>query len=137
MRRRTRWRCVRSISTFASSDRAAHSCRQGPSVEPRYAFAQPRAFRITLINVNERETIDSVPVSDEQINRWADEAEAGFDLEAIQKRARGRPGRGALPSQVVALRLTTEELAAIDAYAAHQNKTRSEVIRDALKVYVA
>lgn len=87
--------------------------------------------------MSKRETIDGVPVGDEQIGRWAGEAEAGFDVEALKKRGRGRPGRGASPSQVVALRLTIDELAAIDARATREHMTRSEAIRDALKSYVA
>lgn len=78
------------------------------------------------------ETIDGVPVTEEQIAKWASEAEAGFDVAALKKRGRGRPGRGAEPSQVVALRLTADELAMIDARAEREGKTRSEVIRDAL-----
>lgn len=79
-----------------------------------------------------RESIRGVPVTEDQIAAWAAEAEAGFDVEVLQKRGRGRPGRGAEPSQVVALRLTSDEIAAIDARAAREHKTRSEVIRDAL-----
>jgi hypothetical protein len=78
------------------------------------------------------ETIDGVPVTEEQIAKWASEAEAGYDVAALKKRGRGRPGRGAEPSQVVALRLTTDELAMIDARAEREGKTRSEIIRDAL-----
>lgn len=78
------------------------------------------------------ETIGGVPVTEEQIAAWAAEAEAGFDVAALKKRGRGRPGRGAKPSLVVGVRLTVEELAAIDALAARQGKTRSEVIREAL-----
>ena len=78
------------------------------------------------------ETIDGVPVTEEQIAKWASEAEAGYDVAALKKRGRGRPGRGAEPSQVVAVRLTTDELAMIDARAEREGKTRSEVIRDAL-----
>ena len=33
------------------------------------------------------ETIDGVPVTDEMIQEWADEAERGYDVEAL--RARG------------------------------------------------
>ncbi|MDF9276215.1 ribbon-helix-helix domain-containing protein [Arthrobacter sp. EH-1B-1] len=83
------------------------------------------------------ETINGVPVSEEQIEEWAAEAEAGYDVEALKKRGRGRPGRGAEPSQVVALRLTSEELAAIDVRAAREGKTRSEVIREALATFAA
>jgi hypothetical protein len=84
-----------------------------------------------------REKINGVPVTEEQISEWAAEAEAGYDIEALKKRGRGRPGRGAEPSQVVALRLTSEELAALDARAAREHKTRSELIRDALAAYAA
>ncbi|MFD4421257.1 ribbon-helix-helix protein, CopG family [Agromyces sp. NPDC058484] len=83
------------------------------------------------------ETINGVPVTEKQISEWAAEAEDGFDLEAMKRRGRGRPGRGAEPSQVVALRLTSEELAALDARAAREHKTRSEFIRDALAAYAA
>lgn len=81
--------------------------------------------------------INGVPVAEQQISEWAAEAEAGYDLDALKKRGRGRPGRGAEPSQVVALRLTSEELAELDALAAQARKTRSEVIRDALAAYAA
>lgn len=80
----------------------------------------------------EGETINGVPVTEEQIAAWVDEAETGFDLEALSKRGRGRPGRGDGPSQVVALRLTVEELSALDARAKREGKSRSEVIREAL-----
>ena len=83
------------------------------------------------------ETIDGVAVTEQQISEWAAEAEAGYDVDALKKRGRGRPGRGAEPSQVVALRLTSEELAELDARAALAHKTRSELIRDALAAYAA
>ena len=70
--------------------------------------------------------------TDEQIQRWADEAEVGFDVEELKRRGRGRPGRGAEPMQVVAVRLTAEELDALDAAAAKSDMTRSEAIRAAL-----
>lgn len=83
------------------------------------------------------ETINGEPVTDEQIAAWAAEAEAGYDVNDLKKRGRGRPGRGAEPSQVVALRLTSQELAHIDARAAREGKTRSEVIREALAAAAA
>ncbi|UFS61256.1 ribbon-helix-helix domain-containing protein [Subtercola endophyticus] len=82
--------------------------------------------------MNADETIRGAPVTEEQIAAWAAEAEAGYDVDALKKRGRGRPGRGAEASQVVTLRLTLNELAAIDAKAQREGKTRSQVIREAL-----
>ena len=79
-----------------------------------------------------KETINGVPVTEEKIQAWVAEAEAGYDIEALEKRGRGRPGRGAEPSQVVALRLTVEEIQALDRRAEREGKTRSEVIREAI-----
>lgn len=87
--------------------------------------------------MNAPETINGVPVTEAQIAEWASEAEIGYDVERLKKRGRGRPGRGAEPSQVVALRLTAEELAGIDAVAEREHKTRSELIREALAKYAA
>lgn len=83
------------------------------------------------------ETINGAPVSEAQNAEWAAEAEAGYDVKVLKKRGRGRPGRGAEPSQVVALRLTTEELATLDAAAAREHKSRSDLIRAALAMYAA
>jgi hypothetical protein len=83
------------------------------------------------------ETINGIPVAEGDIVAWAAEAEAGYGVEKLKKRGRGRPGRGAEPSQVVALRLTLEELAAIDARAAREGKSRSEIIRQALAASAA
>jgi hypothetical protein len=71
-------------------------------------------------------------VSEQQIQKWADEAEAGYDVDELKRRGRGRPGRGAEPMQVVAVRLTAEELKALDAEAARNHMSRSETIRAAL-----
>ncbi|MEX2290093.1 MAG: ribbon-helix-helix domain-containing protein [Mycobacteriales bacterium] len=71
-------------------------------------------------------------VSEQQIQAWADEADAGYDADALKRRGRGRPGRGAAPMQVVAVRLTADELDALDALAAKNHLSRSEAIRAAL-----
>lgn len=76
-------------------------------------------------------------VSEEQIQQWANEAEAGYDVAALKRRGRGRPGRGAEPMQVIAVRLTAEEIAALDALAARDHVSRSEAIRRALAGYAA
>lgn len=102
----------------------------------RNSLAQS-VFSLYINGMNERETINGVPVTEEQITAWAAEAEAGYDVAALKKRGRGRPGRGAEPSQVVALRLTLEEIAAIDERAEREGKLRSEVIREALHLSAA
>ena len=79
-----------------------------------------------------QETINGVPVTEAQIDAWVAEAEAGYDPAELKRRGRGRPGRAAIPSQVVAVRMTDEELADVDARAAREGKSRSEVIREAI-----
>ena len=76
-------------------------------------------------------------VSDEQIQQWANEAEAGYDVEDLKRRGRGRPGRGAEPMQVVAVRLTAEELATLDEVAQREHLSRSEAIRRAVADFAA
>ncbi|MDE9364037.1 ribbon-helix-helix protein, CopG family [Luteipulveratus sp. YIM 133132] len=76
-------------------------------------------------------------VGDEQVQRWSEEAEAGYDVDKLQHRGRGRPGRAAEPMRVVAVRLTAEELAAVDAVAAREHLSRSEAIRRALADFAA
>jgi predicted transcriptional regulator len=70
--------------------------------------------------------------NEEQIRKWAEEAEAGYDVEELKRKGRGRPGRGAEPMQVVAVRLTAEELQTLDAAALKHEMNRSEAIRAAL-----
>lgn len=76
-------------------------------------------------------------VTDAQTQEWVDEAEAGYDVEELKRRGRGRPGRGSDPMQVIAVRLTAEEIAALDAFAAREHLSRSEAIRRALAGYAA
>ncbi|MHA6510470.1 ribbon-helix-helix domain-containing protein [Tessaracoccus sp. Y1736] len=76
-------------------------------------------------------------VSEEQIQQWTNEAEAGYDVAELKRRGRGRPGRGAEPMQVIAVRLTAEEITALDALAERDHVSRSEAIRRALAGYAA
>lgn len=96
-----------------------------------------RAFPPPPISLYDFIMVADGQVTDEQIQKWADEAEAGYDAEELKRRGRGRPGRGAEPTQVIAVRLTTEEIAALDAYAAREHLSRSEAIRRALAGYAA
>ena len=80
--------------------------------------------------MSRKKTIRGTVITDRQIDEWVAEAEAGFDPAALSKR--GRPVRASGPSQVIALRLSPDELAALDSRAEREGKSRSEVIRDAL-----
>ena len=86
-----------------------------------------RALAVTRFS-----SYDSAVVSEQKIQEWVDEAEAGYDVDELKRRGRGRPGRGAAPMQVVAVRLTADELEALDATAAKHHMSRSEAIRAAL-----
>jgi predicted transcriptional regulator len=87
--------------------------------------------------MEDRETIGGVPVDEAQIAAWAAEAERGYDVDALKRRGRGRPGRGAGPTQVVPVRLTSDELDLVDSLAGRDGKTRSDVLREALMAYAA
>ncbi len=71
-------------------------------------------------------------VSDAEVDAWVTEAEAGYDVDELRKRIIGRPARGDSASQVVPVRLTSEELAAVMQRAEREHLNRSEAIRAAL-----
>lgn len=83
----------------------------------------------------ETETIKGVPVTEEMIQRWADEAEKGYDVTQLRKRGRKPAGDG--PARVVPVRLDETLLTAVDERAEQDHVTRSELIRAALRAYVA
>ena len=99
----------------------------GPSAVAYPQHAEPRALRA--------DEVRAVTADFAAAARRA--AEAGYDVEALRRRGRGRPGRGAEPMQVVAVRLSADEVAALDAIAARERVTRSEVIRRALAQFAA
>ena len=73
-------------------------------------------------------------VSDEQIQAWADEAEAGYDLRQLPRPTPGRPPVGRGPGVVVTVRLDEELLAALLKRAADEGiANRSDAVRAAVK----
>ena len=62
------------------------------------------------------ESINGVPVTDEMIQEWADEAERGYDVEVLKKRGL---------------------VAAVDQRAEKDGTSRSEIIRSAVRAFVA
>lgn len=81
------------------------------------------------------ETIDGVPVTDEMIQAWADEAERGYDVEVL--RARGRRPTGDDAARIVPVRMDEDLVAAVDRRAVRDGTSRSEIIRSAVRAFVA
>ena len=81
------------------------------------------------------EKIDGAPVTEGMIEDWADEAERGYDVAQLRKRGRRPVGDG--PGQVVPVRIDDTLLSAINERAEHDHVSRSELIRTALRAYVA
>lgn len=80
------------------------------------------------------ETINGVPVTDEMIQDWADEAEAGYDVAKLRKR--GRPTVGDGPGAVVPVRMDAALLEALNARAEQNRVSRSEAIRAAVRAWI-
>lgn len=80
-------------------------------------------------------TSRGIPLTDDDIQRLADEAEAGYDPGHLRPRG-GRPRMGSAPAEVVAVRLDPELRAAIEARATADRTTTSEVIRDAIRRFL-
>ena len=81
------------------------------------------------------ETIDGVPVTDKMIQEWSDEAERGYDIEVLKKRGRRPIGDGA--ARVVPVRMDDSLVAAVDQRAEKDGTSRSEIIRSAVRAFVA
>ena len=74
-------------------------------------------------------------ITDEVIEEYAAQAEAGFDLSRI--RVRGRPRMGSAPARSFPVRLDPDLRAALDHRAAEDHKPAAEVVREALRRYLA
>ncbi len=77
------------------------------------------------------------PITDEQIQAWADEAEAGYDPSKLSRPRRGRPPIGDGPGVVVPVRLDAPTVAALTARAEAEGiHNRSDAIRAAIKAWL-
>ena len=75
-------------------------------------------------------------VTDTDIDAMADEAEKGYDVDTLKARRRGRPLLGSAPAEVVPVRLEPQLKEAVDARAAAEHLSTSEIIRRALRKYL-
>ena len=75
-------------------------------------------------------------LTDADIDALADEAEHGYDVERLAKRP-GRPRMGSAPAVLVPVRLHADLHNAVKALAAAESTSISELVRDALRSYLA
>jgi len=80
------------------------------------------------------EAIQGKPVTGQDVQDRADEAERGYDVDQLRKRGRKPIGDG--PAQVVPVRIDATLLAALTERAEHDRVSRLEAIRAAIRSYV-
>lgn len=76
-----------------------------------------------------------VQLTDEVLERMADEANAGLDVTTLRRRP-GRPAMGSAPAGTLPIRLDPELRKALDDRAVAEETTASEVVRRALRRYL-
>jgi hypothetical protein len=81
-------------------------------------------------------TASGVPITDELIEKLAMEAEAGYDVDEILRRRRGRPPIGSGPATVESVRLDPELRKSLAQRAERDQEATSSVIRKALHRYL-
>jgi hypothetical protein len=80
------------------------------------------------------ETVGGVPVTEDQINGWQQQATAGLDVEGLRQRGRPRLGKSG-ESPVIPVRMDEDLLAALTERAERDGVTRSEAVREAVRAW--
>ena len=76
-----------------------------------------------------------IELTDDVLDRMAEEAEAGLDVATLRRRP-GRPAMGSGPADSLPVRLDPELRKALDERASAENTTASDVVREALRRYL-
>jgi len=76
-----------------------------------------------------------VELTDEVLERMADQAEEGLDITTLRRRP-GRPAMGSAPAESFPVRLDPELRSALDDRAAADETTASQIVREALRRYL-
>jgi hypothetical protein len=80
---------------------------------------------------------DGTAITDAMVEKMADEAEQGYDVDEIQRRRPGgRPAMGSGPASVESVRLDPDLKKQLLLRASKDGVSVSEVIREALRSYV-
>ena len=85
--------------------------------------------------MTEKKTSSGQSVTDELIEKLADEAEQGYHVPTLKKKG-GRKPIGSAAARVVPVRLDPELDAALKARADAEHSNTSEVIREALRAWL-
>ena len=86
-------------------------------------------------NTSHGRSVAGVELTDEVLEKMADEAEAGLDIPKLRRRP-GRPAMGSGPAESLPVRLDPELRLALDERAAADNTTASDIVREALRRYL-
>jgi hypothetical protein len=81
-------------------------------------------------------TPDGKLLTEELIEELSRKAEAGYYVDEILERRRGRPAMGSGPASVESVRLDPELRDALSRRAANDEESTSNVIRKALRLYL-
>jgi hypothetical protein len=81
-------------------------------------------------------TASGKPITDELVEKLADKAETGYDVDETLRRRRGRPPIGSGASSVESVRLDPELRQALAQRAERDHETTSSIIRKALRKYL-
>ncbi len=76
-----------------------------------------------------------VELTDDVLDKLAEQAEAGLDVTNLRRRP-GRPSMGSGPADSLPVRLDPELRRAVDERAAAEHTTASDVVREALRRYL-
>jgi len=81
-------------------------------------------------------TPDGRPITEELVEELSRKAEAGYYVDEILERRRGRPAMGSGPATVESVRLDPELREALAQRARRDDEPTSSVIRAALRLYL-
>lgn len=89
-----------------------------------------------MVKNNDGRTESGRPITEKLIDKLAERAEQGFDVEEILERRVGRPLMGSSAASVESVRLDPELSDALHERALHEGRTNSDLIREALRRYL-
>lgn len=81
------------------------------------------------------QTKAGVELTEDVLDRMAKEAEDGLDITTLRRRP-GRPAMGSAPAESLPVRLDPELRKALNERAATEDRTASEIVREALRQFL-